>query len=183
MKILIISGTPKKDGITHSMVTTAFEAASEAEIIHLSDYSLHVCKMCGDGWGTCLKEHYCQFDDDAFNDLQKKVNDADGYVLITPVYWGGLSEVMKLFLDRLLRCQGSKQWNKDSEITSFMDGKPCILTAVAGGSGGGGLRALHELEHFVWCISGKIYDYISVTRWNQEYKRKTLCAAVKAMQE
>ena len=183
MKLLIITGTPKKEGITYSMATAAYESAEEAEVIHLVDYSLPVCRMCDDGWGTCLKEHHCTIDeDDQFMELQKRVKEADGFVLITPVYWGGLSEVMKIFLDRLLRCQGSKQWNADDEITSFMDGKPCILVAVAGGSGGGALRALHELEHFVWCINGKVYDYIAVNRWNQEYKREALKAAVKIVQ-
>ena len=179
MKLLIISGTPKKDGITHSMVTAAYESAEDAEILHLSDYTLAVCRMCGEGWGTCLREHQCSLDD-RFNELQQKVKDADAFVLITPVYWGGLSEAMKIFLDKLLRCQGSKQWN-EAAGDSFMTGKPCMLVAVAGGGGGGALRALRELENFVWCISGKVHDYFAINRWNQDYKRVALISAVKAL--
>ena len=182
MKLLIISGTPKKEGITHSMAQAAFESAPDAEVIQLSDYNLPVCRMCNDGWGTCMSHHECTLGkDDKFNELQQKVEEADAFVLVSPVYWGGLSEAMKIFLDRLLRCQGSKQWNGKDDKNSFMIGKPAIMVAIAGGSGGGVIRALHELEHFVWCASGTVHDYVAVNRWNQDYKREALRAAVKAM--
>ena len=186
MKILIISGAASKEGVTHSFAQAAYEAAKEsskdAEIMHLMDYKLPVCRMCNDdGWGTCMSHHQCDLGGgDNFNELQEQVNTADAYVLITPVYWGGLSESMKIFFDRILRCQGSKQWD-DKVGDSYLTGKPCILVANAGGSGGGALRGLEQLQHFTWCISGKVHDYIAVNRWNQEYKRETLRAAVKAL--
>jgi len=194
MKLLIISGTPKTDGITHSFVEIAKETAkelnTEAEIIRLSGMNLEKCKMCDDGWGICFNNHYCAFGDtDGFNSLQKKVQSADAYIYITPVYWGEISEELKIFMDKLRRCQATKQWDSREEEVSFLKGKPSIMVAVAGGGGGGIVTTFQDLERAISQMSGDewpressgIFDYIAVNRWNQEYKRETLKAAVKAM--
>jgi len=194
MKLLIINGTPKTDGVCYSFVTVAAEAATtagvEAEVIRLSDVNLSKCKMCGDGWGICFKEHYCAFgDEDGFNPLQKKVEDADAYIYITPVYWGEISEEFKIFLDKLRRCQATKQWDDREEEVSFLKGKPSIIVASAGGGGGGIVTTFADIERAVAQMSGDawpretagVFDYIAVNRWNQAYKREALKAAVVEM--
>ena len=120
MKILIISGTPKKDGICRSLVTAAATAAAdvgaETEIVDLAKYKLTSCRMCGDGWGICYSEHFCEFGEkDGFNELQNKIHRADALVYITPVYWGEVSEAFKIFLDKLRRCQATKRWDKKDD--------------------------------------------------------------------
>ena len=53
MKILIISGTPKTNGLTYSFVEAAEATAKaenvEYETLHLAQLELQKCKMCGDG--------------------------------------------------------------------------------------------------------------------------------------
>ena len=194
MKLLIISGTPKKDGITHSFVEKAKETAEVlgvgAEVLRLAGMNLDKCKMCGDGWGTCYGKHTCAFgEEDGFNETMKKMQDADAYVYITPVYWGGVSEEMRIFLDKLRRCQATKQWDANENEKSFLIGKPSILVAVAGGGGGGTVQTFEFLERAITHMGGNerprdtagVYDYIAVNRWNQEYKRKAFEAAIKAM--
>ena len=194
MKLLILSGTPKTDGICYSFVTTAAETAKglgvEAEVIRLSGMNLTKCKMCGDGWGICFKEHQCTFgDEDGFNDLQKKVKAANAYVYITPVYWGEISEELKIFIDKLRRCQATKQWDEREAEVSFLKGKPSIIVASAGGGGGGIVTTFADLERAILHMGGNewpmdtdgIFDYIAVNRWNQAYKREALKAAVKAL--
>jgi len=192
MKLLIINGTPKTDGVCYSFVTAAEEIANELaidfETIRLSSEKLMKCKMCDGGWGICFKDHYCIFGaKDGFNELQKKVQEADLYVYITPVYWGEISEEMKIFVDRLRRCEATKQWDKREDEVSYHKGKGSILVASAGGGGGGTLSALEQLERAVVQMGGDewpreqegIFDYIAVNRWNQEYKRETLKSAIK----
>ncbi|MCL2399534.1 MAG: flavodoxin family protein [Defluviitaleaceae bacterium] len=194
MKILIISGTPKTDGVTYSFVKTSEETIAElgmeVETVRLAGLNLTKCKMCKDGWGICFKDHYCSFgDEDGFNKLQEKVKEADAYIYITPVYWGELSEDLKIFVDKLRRCQASKQWDSREEEVSFLIGKPSILVAVAGGGGGGIISAFEDLERAIVQWGGNnwpheksgIFDHIAVNRWNQEYKRETLKAAIKEM--
>jgi len=186
MKLLIISGTPKQDGLCHSLVEAAAETAinlgAETETVRLSDYGILSCKMCGDGWGTCFGEHLCKFgEDDGFNALQQKFNEADAFVFVTPVYWGEVSEALKSFFDRLRRCQATKQFDKNNTGRSFLAGKQSIIVASAGGSGGGILGALSEMERALSHMQCGVYDYIGVSRRNQEYKRETVKAAVSSL--
>ena len=194
MNLLIINATPKTDGITYSFVEAAEETAKELDVkyetLRLSGLTLEKCKMCGDGWGICFNDHICVFGDkDGFNELQKKVQKADAFVYITPVYWSEISEEFKIFLDKLRRCQATKQWDVREEEVSFLKGKPSILVANAGGGGGGILTALQDIERAVQQMSGDmwpretdgIFDYIGVNRWNKEYKRNALKSAVAEM--
>jgi len=190
MKMLIISGTPKKDGLSHSLAHAALEAAkiqgAEAELIQLK--GLTACRMCGDGWGTCDKTHRCAFGDtDGFKDFQEKMHWADAFVFITPVYWGEVSEGMKTFLDRLRRCEASKKMRGGGD--SYLVGKSSILVASAGGGGGGITTTFAQMERAITHMGGATYpynvygffDYIAVNRWNQDYKREALMQAVAAL--
>ena len=193
-KILIISGTPKTEGITYSFVRAAEETSKEIgleyETIALHKENLQKCKLCKDGWGICFGEHICQFDDN-FNIIQEKVKETDAFIYISPVYWGEISEDMKIFLDKLRRCQATKQWDKREEEVSFHKAKPSILVAVAGGGGGGILTALQEIERAISQMSGDswprykagINDFIAVNRWNKDYKLESLKSAIIAMKK
>jgi len=194
MKLLIISGTPKTEGITHSFVEAAVEVANErginAEAIRRSDEKLDKCKMCGDGWGICFKQHVCAFgEEDGFSALQKKMHEADAYVYITPVYWGEMSEELKIFIDKLRRCEATKQWDARESEVSQLKGKPSIIVANAGGGGGGTITAFMDIKRALVHMSADawpretsgIFDMIAVNRWNQEYKRVALKAAIAEM--
>jgi len=191
MKILIINGTPKTDGICYSFVQKAEETAKELsvefETLRLSSINLKKCAMCDDGWGICFKQHKCIFgNEDGFNDVQLKVRDADAYIFISPVYWSEISEEMKIFIDKLRRCQATKQWDDREEEVSFLKGKSSILVASAGGGGGGIVntfdvfeRALNHMGSDPWKReTDGIFDYIAVNRWNKEYKLETLKSAI-----
>jgi len=196
MKLLIISGTPKPDGLTHSFEVKAKETAEELkiehEIINPSKMNLHKCKMCDDGWGVCFYEHYCKFGDkDGFNDLQKKVKEADAFIYITPVYWGEMSEELKIFIDRLRRCQATKQWGSKADEISYHKGKPSIVVAVAGGGGGGCPSAFLQMERAISNMGGDewpkehagLFDFIAVNRWNKTYKLEALKSAITTLQD
>jgi len=194
MKLLIVSGTPKTYGLTYSFVeqakTSADELGIESEVIDLSQMNLAKCRMCDGGWGVCFYDHYCAFGDkDGFNELQKKVEAADAFVFITPVYWGEMSEELKLFTDKLRRCQATKQWDSREEEVSYLKGKPSIMVAAAGGGGGGCPSAFLHMERAVGAAGGDnwpkehagLFDFIAVNRWNKNYKKVALNEAIKMM--
>ena len=192
MKLMIITGSPKTEGICHSFVEIAKETAMACdacvEIIRLADMGLTPCEMCGDGWGICYREHICKHGaKDGFNNLLEKIRDTDAFIFVTPVYWGEPSEAFKNFLDKLRRTQGTKVWDAREDQVTYLNGKPIIVVASAGGGGGGTgstfeyiERAITHMEGKPWVFGG-IFDYIAVNRWNQEYKRQTLKEAVKEM--
>jgi multimeric flavodoxin WrbA len=161
---LILSSSPNTDGLTAACVRAAeagLEAAgTAAREIRLTEASIGLCEQCGNGWGTCRSEHQCQVQD-GFQVVHEAVLDADALVLITPVYWGEVSESMKAFLDRLRRCEALRE-------TSGLDNMPVMLVAAAGGGGGGITSCLAQMERFVSHVKAKRHDLIGVTRWTRE---------------
>ncbi|MDR0861984.1 MAG: flavodoxin family protein [Oscillospiraceae bacterium] len=174
MKLLILSGNPKSDGLCASLEAAVANGAksSGAEVETLTFDRLTRCRVCKDGWGTCREEHRCAFGGDGFDAAQETVRGADVYAIVTPVYWAEVTESLKSFLDRLRRCEF---------MTGALQGKKVLLVASAGGSGNGILTALEQLDRFCRHTGAEIYDYIGVNRRNAEYKRDAAFAAAKQL--
>ena len=177
MKLIVISGNPKKDGLCESLVDAmaagAREGGANVETVRLCDMDIARCAVCGDGWGPCKAEHECIFGDDGFGDVSEKIAAADAVAIVTPVYWWEVSEALKSFMDRFRRC------NFGSE--GRLSGKPVLLAVSAGGTGNGILRCLMELENFCVHTGAVVYDFIGQNRWNSDYKREAAHAAAKAL--
>jgi multimeric flavodoxin WrbA len=180
MKILVISSSPNKDGLTSAcasaVVTGLTQSGVVVDEVCLNDLKVGMCKACDDGWGTCQDEHECQELDD-FQALHEQVRQADGLVLVTPVYWGEMSESAKALTDRLRRCEATR----DAE--SALAGKPVMAVAAAGGSGGGMITCLGSMERWIQHMRARVFDLIPVNRWSRDYKLETIRAAGKAMGE
>jgi multimeric flavodoxin WrbA len=192
MKLLIVNGTPKVNGICYSFVEASEAVSKELGIdfdtINLTKENISKCKMCDQGWGICFNQHVCIFGKkDGFNALQEKVKVADAFVFITPVYWSEVSEELKIFLDKLRRCQATKKWDAREDEVSYIKGKASILVAHAGGGGGGILDTFAQMERALLHMEGDefprekngVFDYIAVNRWNQDYKRIALQEAIR----
>lgn len=176
MKLIIFSGTPKTEGLCVSLVAAAKEAGegggAEVSVAKLCESDLRSCAVCNDGWGTCRPNHTCIFENDGFGAFQEEAREADALILITPVYWGEMSEAMKDFIDRLRRCEATRGEK------SALHGKKVLLVASAGGSGNGLLTCLEQLERAVRHMGGQIFDYVGVNRWNAPYKTEAIKSAV-----
>jgi multimeric flavodoxin WrbA len=184
MKYLIISGNPKKDGLCDSIMQEVIRGAKEggAEVSVLSTQDIPRCHICGEGWGSCISSHICAFGNDGFTEAQKQVASADAYCIITPVYWGEVSESLKAFIDRLRRCEATKQWSREAgAVKSAFAGKQALLVASPGGSGNGALSCLQQMERFCQHTGAAIFDHIGINRWNHNYKAKAAYEAAKAM--
>jgi multimeric flavodoxin WrbA len=179
MKIFIIQSSPNKDGLTSACASAASDgilaSGGEVEEIRLNDLKIDHCHACNDGWGTCLKEHHCQEKDD-FQDLHIRLTQADGIALVTPVYWGELSESAKAFTDRLRRCEATQEAGK-----SIFFNKPIIAVVAAGGSGRGMITCLMSMERWIQHMQGRVFDLIPVNRWSRDYKLVTIRAAGAAL--
>lgn len=178
MQVLIFSSSPNRDGLTAACASAALTgvrlAGGEAEEIRLNDLQVGMCQACDNGWGTCLNEHRCQVLDD-FQELHRRALQADALILVTPVYWGEMSESAKAFTDRLRRCEATR-----GDESGFK-GKPVIAVAAAGGSGGGMITCLASMERWIEHVRARKWDLIPVNRWSREYKLLTIQAAAEAM--
>ncbi len=177
MKLVVISGNPKKDGLCESLVHAveagAREGGADVETVCLCDMDIARCAVCGEGWGPCREEHECIFGDDGFSDVNDVIAAADAVAFVTPVYYWEVSEALKSFMDRFRRC------NFGSE--GRLSGKPVLMAVSAGRTGNGILRCLTELENFCTHTGAVVYDFIGQNRWNNDYKREAARAAAKAL--
>ncbi len=178
MNIMIITSSPNTDGLTAACGKEAKlgveMGSANASITSLNSLNIPACHACGNAWGTCATKHDCQVQDD-FQKLHGEISKADAYIIITPVYWGEMSESLKSFIDRLRRCEATKG------IENNLAGKPFICVAAPGGTGNGCISTLASFERFVDHVKGVKYDFIGVTQRNKEYKLTTIRNAAKCM--
>lgn len=178
MNILIITSSPNKNGLTASCGNAARIGAEEAgarvQLVNLNELNVGHCSACGNGWGPCLDQHQCQVVDD-FQNLHNSIKDIDALVFITPVYWGEMSESAKAFFDRLRR---NEAWKKES---AFLQNKPVIAVAAAGGSGNGAISCLTSMERLLMHLKSERFDFISITQKSRNYKLEAIKAATKEM--
>jgi multimeric flavodoxin WrbA len=174
---LIISASPNHDGLTAACVRAAIDGCREAgeETTHVDLCARHLehCRQCDNGWGQCRREHTCVIGDD-LDSLQKLLAESAGVVIVTPVYFGELSESAKSAFDRLRRCEATR-----GEASTAV-GKPIIAVAAAGGSGGGLTTCLLSMERLIQHLRGQVADLIGITQCNRAYKVSTIHAAAKA---
>ncbi|WP_242876272.1 flavodoxin family protein [Desulfosporosinus hippei] len=175
---MILTSSPNTDGLTAACGNAAKSGAEETGakviMVNLNQQKIGSCHACGNGWGPCRNEHQCQVIDD-FQNLHASMNDMDAFVLVSPVYWGEMSESAKSFTDRLRRCEGIK-----NEKTC-LEGKPVISVAAAGGSGNGITTCLTSMERLFTHLKAEKFDFIGVTQKNKKYKIDTIREATKEM--
>ena len=106
VKIIGISGSPR-DGNTHILVKECLKAAEtlkdvETEFIALRDYKIKGgCAVCYECFKKPSWEKLCYAYKDDMNDIMRKLLSGDGFIFGCPVYWGGMTPLFKMFIDRL----------------------------------------------------------------------------------
>jgi len=180
MKVLIVTSSPNVNGLTAACGQAAkqgvLDGKSPARVINLNEFKIQRCSVCENGWGPCLTKHRCRLEDD-FSQIQDMFNEAEGFVFVTPVYFGEPSETFKAFFDRLRRCEATKKNGGKSVLTD----KLTVCVAAAGGSGNGAIHCLSEMERLVQRLSARGFDYIPITQRTREYQLETIHDGLVAM--
>lgn len=100
MKVLIINGSPKTNGntgIALAEMEKIFAAEGiEIENIHVGDKIIRGCIACQ----ACKKTGKCSIDD-IVNEIAPKLEECDGMVIGSPVYYASANATLVAFLDRL----------------------------------------------------------------------------------
>ena len=98
--------SPRKGGNTEilaeQVVAGMKDGGAEVEVIRLADYTISPCIACG----GCEKTGQCVVQDD-MQELYPKIDSADRLVLVSPIYFYGVTAQLKAFIDR---CQA--QWSR-----------------------------------------------------------------------
>ena len=100
MKVLMINGSPRKDGNTAlalAEMRKVFEKNGiETEVYEIGTQTITGCRACG----ACAKLGRCVVDD-AVNEVATKLAEADGLVIGSPVYFASANGTLVSLLDRL----------------------------------------------------------------------------------
>jgi len=100
MNILILSGSPRKDGNTELLADAFAKGASEhhhVEVVSVRDVKVNPCLGCN----ACFmgEGNFCAQKDD-MPVIYERMSQADMLVIASPVYFYGISAQLKAVIDR-----------------------------------------------------------------------------------
>ena len=155
VKVLIINGSPRKDGNTsiavNELVKTFQAEGIETEVCQIGNKDIRGCIACG----SCFTKGKCVFDD-IVNQLAPKFEEADGLIAASPVYYASANATLVACLDRLF-------------YSTHFDKTMKVGAAVAVARRGGCSAAFDELNKF-FTISGM--PVASSQYWNSVHGRE-----------
>lgn len=144
LKVVGIVGSPRSGANTEYMVRYTLEELEklgfETEVVTLHDKTINYCVGCD----SCKETNECTISDD-MQELTKKVADADGIIMGSPVYFGNITGLAKSFIDRLRPLRN---------VHAFKY-KVCGAITTGGFRNGGQETAIHSIYDF-FLIQGGI---------------------------
>lgn len=122
MKVLLINGSPNKQGCTytalHEVEMTLQANGIETELLYLGKKPIAGCIACG----NCAKTGHC-FRDDIVQDIQKRLDEFDGIIIGSPVYYSAPTGQLISFLNRLFYGTEKRMAGKlGASVVSFRRG-------------------------------------------------------------
>jgi len=135
MKVIAFNGSPHYDGVVAkgiSIIQRELEksATVSVEIVHVGHKHIRGCIDCR----KCGETHRCIIEDGVVNEAIDLLHSADGIILGSPVYYGGIAGTFKSFLDRLF-CAGPTM--------PFKVGATVVSLRRTGG-----IAAFHQLNNY-----------------------------------
>ena len=101
-KVAVIFGSPRKNSNTHLLVKEAQRGLADcnidSEIFFLNDMNIKGCQACY----YCKKNNtaQCSVNDD-MQKIYQAMEEADGIIVATPIYFSDVTAQTKIWLDRL----------------------------------------------------------------------------------
>lgn len=100
MKVLLVNGSPHKEGCTYTALaevgTALNQSGIDTDVFWIGNKPLSGCIACK----SCIQKNRCVFDD-TVNGFLELAGDYDGFIFGTPVHWAGASGAITSFLDRV----------------------------------------------------------------------------------
>ena len=160
MKVVAISGSARKDGNTAILVEKVFEELRkegiETELVQLAGKKVRGCTACF----RCFenKDRLCAVKNDFVNECIAKMDEADGIILASPVYFTDVSAELKALIDR-------------AGMTAIANGRMFarkVGAAVVAVRRGGALHTFDTINHFFFIeqmiVPGSIYWNFGIGR-------------------
>lgn len=150
MKVLLLNGSPHKAGCTYTALKEVADTLNsngvETELVWIGTQPVAGCIACG----KCGNAGLCVFDDQV-NEIHKRLNEFQGIIIGSPVYYGGPSGQVKCFLDRLF-------------YSSLSEWKGKLGAAVVSCRRGGASMAFQSLNMYFTICNMQV---VGSQYWNQ----------------
>lgn len=163
MKILIINGSPRKNGNTSFLCESAMRILDyhnvEISYINLRNMKFEACIACG----YCDRTGKCFMQDD-MQPVYKQIDESDATVVITPVFFDGVPARLKGFVDRTQSIYASKYILKKPSIDRYkkrfgllvsLGGSPPYETQFTGNK--------VTMEFYFKCVNTKLTEHMMVS--------------------
>lgn len=115
MNILVLTGSPRKNGNSNTLVDYFVRGANEAghniKRFDAAFKNIHSCTACN----HCGMNGKCIFNDD-FEFVSNNIVDADMVVFATPMYYFGISAQLKAVIDRFYSINAKIQTPKKAAL-------------------------------------------------------------------
>ncbi len=161
MKVLMINGSPRKEGNTAvalaEMEKVFINHGIEVETVQIGSLTIPDCISCG----YCYKAGKC-VKDDIVNELAGKLAACDGLVVGSPVYYAGPSAALCALLDRLF-------YSTHADLTMKVGAAVCVARR-------GGITAAFDRLNKYFTISGMAVA--GSQYWNEVHGRRVGEAAM-----
>ena len=154
VKILGISGTMRRSGNCEQSLAEALSASAsvgevETELVNLGDLRINHCTGCYRCHFQGTNERPCPEYDDDMTTLYSKMTNSDGFILASPVYFGSVSSIMKVFMDRTLPFTTPYYFpDASSQFKKVLRLKPAAAIAVGGARNDGIETTLYTFYRF-----------------------------------
>ena len=150
MKVLLVNGSPHKEGATYTAINEVAQALNnngiDTEIMWLGVDPIAGCIGCN----TCIKTGRC-FRNDIVNEFLDKMDEFDGFVFGSPVHFAASSGALSSFMDRVFYGRGARFALKPA-------------AAVVSCRRGGATAAFDEINKYFTISNMPI---VSAQYWNQ----------------
>ena len=149
MKVILVNGSPHKDGCTNRALEEVEKTLNangiETEIFWLGNKAISGCLGCGgcNNTGKCVIA-------DKVNEFIDKVKETDGFVFGSPVHFAAISGSLSSFMDRVFYGRGNLFANK-------------VAAGVVSCRRGGATAAFDEINKYFF-ISNMIV--VGSSYWN-----------------
>ena len=166
MKVLLINGSPRREGNTFLALSEIAKVLEQEgigyDLVGVGTRAVRGCIACN----TCKQhgDNRCVFGDDPCNDISARMAECDAVIVGSPVYYGQPNGTVLSLLQRMLYSAGK-----------YFEGKPAAAVAVC--RRGGATAAFQTLQMPFQMMNMPV---VTSQYWNIVYGREEGQAALDA---
>ena len=147
MRVVVLHSSPRRNGNSRALADAALAGATTSghatRLVHLADHVEGLIRDCR----SCRRvDGSCSIDDGLEDLLLECLLPADAWIYATPLYWYGMSSILKAFLDRIFCYVAQSYPHSDAVIGALLHKRSAALISAEESDVGAHLPTMHHLQ-------------------------------------